>query len=500
MRDRRIGFMITTIIAVALGLACAAPVLATPDIYEPLWGIDGSGFTHRNAMAKAMQIASDRGAGWVDSIAVDRAVYPDTVFRDNIDHNYNHFGGDRSYFNSSWGSDFGNPQGKVQMYYNAAVASLRAGDRIGASKSIGYMSHYLIDINGPLHTEESDAYEGRTVHTNLEQSAADVSSSSMSSYIHPESYQHYGGQSSPSALTVANAHSSHAYYSDLVRTYRSSGFNGHVRDIEGLNFNRGVNSIADLVQSALADANPVPADPVAAVIDSVSPSSVTTGQPVTFVGHGTDALHPIEESLWRSSIDGPLSSAPSFSTSALSLGIHNIYFSVRCSGPAWSTEAFMPVVIGAQGTSPLPIYRFYNSKQGVHFYTATQEEMASVRNGLSSTYAFEGVGYAEDSASPANSTPLYRFYNFRQGVHFYTATEEERDRVINTLGETYRYEGEAYRVSNSPVGTQPVYRFYNVQKGVHFYTATDAERDNVINTLGDIYRYEGVAYYFAPPW
>jgi hypothetical protein len=195
-----------------------------------------------------------------------------------------------------------------------------------------------------------------------------------------------------------------------------------------------------------------------------------------------------------------LSAAPSFSTSALSLGIHNVYFSVRCSGPAWSTEAFMPVVIGAQGTSPLPIYRFYNFKQGVHFYTATQEEMASVRNGLSSTYAFEGVGYAEDSANPANNTPLYRFYNFRQGVHFYTATEEERDRVINTLGETYRYEGEAYKVSASPVGTQPVYRFYNVQKGVHFYTATDAERDNVINTLGHIYRYEGVAYYYAPPW
>jgi hypothetical protein len=489
--------MITTLIAVAIGLACAAPAMAIPDIYEPQWGIGGSGFTHRNAMAKAMQIASDRGAGWVDSIAIDRAIYPDTVFKDNIDHNYNHFGGDRSYYNSSWGSDFGNPQGKVQMYYNAAVASLRAGDRVGASKNIGYMSHYLIDINGPLHTEESNAYEGNTVHTNLEQSAADVSGSTMSSYIHPEAFQYYGGQGSPSALTVANAHSSHAYYSDLVHTYHSSGFNGHVRDIEGLNFNRGVNSIADLIQSAARDA-----DSVVPVIDSVSPSSATTGQVVSFAGHGADGMgHTIEETRWRSDVDGPLSTAPSFTYSFNTVGIRNIFFIVRCSGPQWSNEIATPFVVGAENTKPQGVYRFYNRQTGVHLYTTDEAERATVQNTLSSLYSLEGIAYALDTSSTANNAPLYRFYDFKRGVHFYTASEDEKNTVLTTLGGTYSYDGPSYNVSLTPVaGTQPVWRFYNVTKGVHFYTSDINERDSVIHNLGHIYRYEGESYYFDPPW
>ena len=496
MYHPRIRFAVATLFAMTMLLALAAPALAVaPDIYEPLWGISGSGFTHRNAMSKAMQIASDRGAGWVDSIAIDRSVYPDVIFKDNIDHNYNHFGGDRSYYNSSWGSDFGNPQGKVQMYYDAAVADLRAGDRIGASKNIGYVSHYLIDINGPLHTEESNAYEGNTVHTNLEESAANVGGGTMSSYIQPQSYQHYGGQSSPSALVVANAHSSHAYYSDLVRTYHSSGFNSHVRDIEGHNFNRGVNSIADLIQSVQDDA-----DNVAAGIDSISPSSSTSGTPVTFVGHGADALHPIQEWRWRSTINGLLSSAPAFSTSSLSVGIHNIYFSVKCSNQKWSGEVLAPYVVGAPNTKPMPVYRFLNRNTNVHFYTASEAERNNVQFNLAGTYSLEGVGYALDTSSTANNVPLYRFYDFKRGVHFYTADENEKNVILNTLGHVYSYDGPAYKVSQNPVGTQPIWRFYNVNKGVHFYTADIAERDNVVQHLGYIYRYEGVAFYYDPPW
>ena len=498
MRDRRIGFMITTlIITVALGLACAAPALAIPDIYEPQWGIDGSGFTHRNAMSKAMQIASDRGAGWVDGIAIDYSVKPDTVIKDNIDHNYNHFGGDPSYYYLMKGkTDFGNPQGKVQMYYNAAVASLRAGDRIGASKNIGYMSHYLIDINGPLHTEESNAYEGQTVHTNLEQSAADVSGSSMSDYISAKPYQHYGGQSSPAALTVANAHSSHAYYSDLVRTYHSSGFSSHVRDIEGVNFNRGVNSIADLIQSAWNDA-----DQVAAVIQTVNPSASTEGSTVVFGGYGADSVgHAIQQYNWRWE-GGNLSTDPSFGTSSLPVGIHSIHFRVCCSGPKWSSEAWTPFVVGAVNTKPLPVYRFYSAVFGSHFYTAGEAEKNTVLNTLGSVYALEGVTYALDTSSTANVAPLYRFFNYKQGVHFYTASGEEKNKVLNTMGHIYSYDGPAFNVSLTPVaGTQPVYRFYNFKNGVHFYTSSLEERNSVIANLGYMYHYEGEAYYFDPPW
>jgi len=379
----------------------------------------------------------------------------------------------------------------VQSYYNEVVADLRAGDKVGASKNMGYLSHYLIDINGPMHTQES-ATENNTLHTNLEQ---DASESSYGSYIADDGYQYYGGHSSPSSLVVANANSSHDYYSDLIGTYHDHGFNSHVRDIEGHNFNRGVNSIADLIQSAQADA-----DQVTAVIDSVSPSMVTTETTVTISGHGVDALHPIAEYSWRSTRDGTLSSAPSFKTKTLSMGIHNIYFKVRCTGPKWSAEALRPLVVGAQNTKPKAMYRFYNYHTGVHFYTASESERQTVQDTLSSSYTLEGVAYALDTSSTANNAPLYRFYDYTRGVHFYTADENEKNNILNTLGHIYRLDGVVTNVSKNPAGCSPIYRFYNTKKGVHFYTASVAERDSVIANLGYTYKYEGLAYYYDPPW
>ncbi len=122
------------------------------------------------------------------------------------------------------------------------------------------------------------------MHGGIEHAAADTD---LSGYVTDDGYQYYGGYSSPSALTVANATASHEYYSDLVNTYDDHGFNSHVRDIEGVNLNRGINSIADLIQSAQNDA-----DSVTAVIDSVSPSSSTSDQPVAFSGHGADPMQP----------------------------------------------------------------------------------------------------------------------------------------------------------------------------------------------------------------
>ncbi len=159
----------------------------------------------------------------------------------------------------------------------------------------------------------------------------------------------------------------------------------------------------------------------------------------------------------------------------------------------------MSLALGAPPASLLSVYRFYNFKQGVHFYTASEEEKNSVIARLSSVYRLEGVGYNINVANPANSHPLYRFYNFKQGVHFYTASEAEKANVIATLGSTYRYEGPAYNVCPTPVaGATTVYRFYNFRKGVHFYTASEEEKANVIASLGSTYRYEGPAFYLAP--
>ncbi|HEY5548001.1 MAG TPA: hypothetical protein VIL17_00220 [Coriobacteriia bacterium] len=143
-----------------------------------------------------------------------------------------------------------------------------------------------------------------------------------------------------------------------------------------------------------------------------------------------------------------------------------------------------------------PVYRFYNVVKGVHFYTASETEKANVVATLSSIYRLDGVAYTIDTSDPANSHPLYRFYNVVTGVHFYTSSETEKANVIATMASTYRFEGVAYNVSADTSGL-PVYRFYNVKKKVHFYTASETEKANVIATMASIYRYEGPAFFIG---
>ena len=142
------------------------------------------------------------------------------------------------------------------------------------------------------------------------------------------------------------------------------------------------------------------------------------------------------------------------------------------------------------------VFRFYNTKLGTHFYSASLSEANSVAALLYTRYRYEGVSYVADP--PKNSTPLYRFYNKKKGSHFYTSSATERDNVKARLSSTFTYEGVAYNVSSTPAeGAATVYRFFN-KNGTHFYTASVAERDSVRATLGARYAYEGVAFYAMP--
>ena len=143
------------------------------------------------------------------------------------------------------------------------------------------------------------------------------------------------------------------------------------------------------------------------------------------------------------------------------------------------------------------VYRFYNPKKGFHFYTASELEKQYVIDNYSAVYTFEGASYTLDST--ANTTPLYRFYNFKQGAHFYTTSIAERDYVRSKLSFAYTYEGIAYNVSGGPGnGAIPVYRFYRASTGSHFYTASELERDVVRARYAAVYQYEGTGYYITP--
>lgn len=148
-------------------------------------------------------------------------------------------------------------------------------------------------------------------------------------------------------------------------------------------------------------------------------------------------------------------------------------------------------------TSENIIYRFYNTSTETHFYTASSAERDSILSD-SGSLNYEGVAFGAASNSAAGLSDLvdvYRFYNLNTGSHFYTASEEERAFVTNNSTHLV-FEGTAYRGYQSvqtAVDSLALYRFYNESSGVHFYTASEAEKDS-IQTIGTL-KFEGIAYY-----
>ena len=143
----------------------------------------------------------------------------------------------------------------------------------------------------------------------------------------------------------------------------------------------------------------------------------------------------------------------------------------------------------------IPVYRFFNSSTGAHFFTTSTTERDNVVNTLSPPFSLEGEAFSVASAFSPGLSPVHRFYNTQTGVHFYTISETERANVVANLPQ-FSYEGVAYHASQvAGAGLTPFYRFYVPSKGFHFYTANEAEKDSIIANLAATYSYEGIGYY-----
>ncbi len=152
---------------------------------------------------------------------------------------------------------------------------------------------------------------------------------------------------------------------------------------------------------------------------------------------------------------------------------------------------------------PTNVFRFYNQSTGSHFYTASASERDTVMSAYVGRYTYEGVAWRMAGADwweGAQTAPLYRFYNTKNGSHFYTTSEAEKAKVLASYGATYTYEGVAYDVYLYDLHGEalPVYRFYNKANGSHFYTISEAEKATVRQYHSTTYTYEGIAFYALP--
>lgn len=150
-----------------------------------------------------------------------------------------------------------------------------------------------------------------------------------------------------------------------------------------------------------------------------------------------------------------------------------------------------------------PVYRFFQFEKGFHFYTANQNETENVAE-LSAAgelkYEYENVAYnvlASDTdiltgAKIDGAMPVYRFFNTETGAHLYTIDENEKDSILENL-DNYNFEAEAYYAFGSEpetIETVPLYRMLNTQTGSHLYT-TDANEFNTIRDTLPQFQVEG---------
>ena len=77
---------------------------------------------------------------------------------------------------------------------------------------------------------------------------------------------------------------------------------------------------------------------------------------------------------------------------------------------------------------------------------------AEERDYVAKTYAafrLEGPVWYGQKQEGDGASPIYRFYNSRTGAHFYTVSASERDFVISDYKD-FQYEGPVYYVWTAP--------------------------------------------------
>jgi len=153
--------------------------------------------------------------------------------------------------------------------------------------------------------------------------------------------------------------------------------------------------------------------------------------------------------------------------------------------------------VSQAGSKMLPIYRFYNSNTGEHFYTMSEAEKNSLTENSSSPIKLEGVAFYAypDASDDKNSLPIYKFSNSKGDFYFNPLSSTKDNLKIADQSSYNSKEIAFYAYPNAQDGTLPVYDFYNTANNEHFYTISETEKESFVKAKNSSYELEGVAFY-----
>lgn len=137
------------------------------------------------------------------------------------------------------------------------------------------------------------------------------------------------------------------------------------------------------------------------------------------------------------------------------------------------------------------VFRFFNTKSGKYFFTASEAERDLIVETMPALKP-EGVGFYASDIPLEGFVPVYRFVNVNSGNYLYTANEGERE-VILSGAPHMRFEGVGFFTPEAPSEeTTPVFRMLNFESGTYLYTASLLEKAFLLLKGG--WRDEGFAF------
>lgn len=149
-----------------------------------------------------------------------------------------------------------------------------------------------------------------------------------------------------------------------------------------------------------------------------------------------------------------------------------------------------------------PVYRLYNPAKRRHVYVGVGDETSRPgREWISEGTAFHAY---PDGQQPPEAQPVHRFFNRTSNTRLYTLDESQKARLVDQESDVWTYEGiawYAYREDNHPFGVPPVYQFRASVQGdyLYLYTASESEKNKLINDPTHLWSYDGVAWYALGP-
>ena len=150
-----------------------------------------------------------------------------------------------------------------------------------------------------------------------------------------------------------------------------------------------------------------------------------------------------------------------------------------------STATLAIAVVGSASAHP---------DEGFAIGLSSLDASASVTvRGQVNALILDASGYGQVSG---NSIGVYRFFDTENGGHFYSASQAERNTLVQTRPDLI-YEGldlTAVASPSSDAAAAPVYRFFDLTTGEHFYSVSTSERDTILATRPDL-AFEGTAFY-----